>query len=191
MPNGLAEAATRRSVLPRRQLLEIRFPTSDPPWIRTTLAPLEALALLLTLLASSQEYSKTIVTMPSIAQHYPRTDFPADLECHPLLVVDYAKIKAGDQAEVDQLYEACTNLGFFYLKNHGVEDLTEPMFEMGKATFDLPLEELMPFEQGDSGRSAGYKAVGSTNVDARGNLDQVEFINGLLLAANLPRGNVH
>lgn len=115
--------------------------------------------------------------MPSIAQQYPRTDFPADLECHPLLVVDYAKIKAGDQAEVDQLYKACTNLGFFYLKNHGVEDLTEPMFDMGKATFDLPLDELMPFEQGDSGRSAGYKAVGSTNVDARGNLDQVEFIN--------------
>ncbi|TNY21411.1 hypothetical protein DMC30DRAFT_416084 [Rhodotorula diobovata] len=108
---------------------------------------------------------------------YPRTDFPEDLECHPLLVVDFAKIKSGDEQEIDQLYKACTALGFFYLKNHGVEDLTEPMFDMGKATFELPLEELMPFEQGDSGMSAGYKRAGSTNVDAKGNVDTVQFIN--------------
>ncbi|BGP38552.1 hypothetical protein JCM10450v2_002501 [Rhodotorula kratochvilovae] len=108
---------------------------------------------------------------------YPRTDFPEDLECHPLLIVDYAKVAAGDESEIDTLYQACTNLGFFYLKNHGVEDLTEPMFEMGKATFDLSEEELLPFEQGDSGMSAGYKKAGSTNVDAKGNVDTVQFIN--------------
>ncbi|KAG0654573.1 hypothetical protein C6P46_001594 [Rhodotorula mucilaginosa] len=115
--------------------------------------------------------------MPSIDIQYPRTDFPADLECHPLLVVDFAKVKAGDEQEIDQLYNACTNLGFFYLKNYGVEDLTEPMFDMGRATFSLPEEELLPFEQGDSGMSAGYKAAGSNNVDARGNLDTIQFIN--------------
>ena len=87
--------------------------------------------------------------MPSIDIQYPRTDFPADLECHPLLVVDFAKVKAGDEQEIDQLYNACTNLGFFYLKNYGVEDLTEPMFDMGRATFSLPEEELLPFEQGE------------------------------------------
>ncbi|GAA5852360.1 hypothetical protein JCM9279_001174 [Rhodotorula babjevae] len=108
---------------------------------------------------------------------YPRTDFPEDLECHPLLVVDYAKVAAGDEQEIDQLYQACTALGFFYLKHHGVEDLTEPMFAMGKATFELPDDELMPFEQGDSGMSAGYKRAGSTNVDAKGNVDTVHFIN--------------
>ncbi|TNY21408.1 Clavaminate synthase-like protein [Rhodotorula diobovata] len=108
---------------------------------------------------------------------YPRTDFPEDLECHPLLVVDFAKVKSGDEQEIDQLYKACTALGFFYLKNHGVEDFTEPMFDMGKATFDLPDEELMPFEQGDSGMSAGYKKAGLNNVDAKGNLDTVHFIN--------------
>ncbi|BGP46645.1 hypothetical protein JCM10450v2_002493 [Rhodotorula kratochvilovae] len=118
--------------------------------------------------------------MPSVAPAsatYPRTDFPEDLECHPLLIVDFAKVKAGDESEIDTLYQACTNLGFFYLKNHGVEDLTEPMFEMGKATFDLPREELMKFEQGDTGMSAGYKFAGSTNVDAKGNVDTVHFIN--------------
>ncbi|GEM06806.1 oxidoreductase,Oxoglutarate/iron-dependent oxygenase family [Rhodotorula toruloides] len=118
--------------------------------------------------------------MPSVAQteiSYPRTDFPADLECHPLLIVDFAKVAAGDEKEIDTLYSACTNLGFFYLKNFGFEDKLEPMFEMGKATFSLDKEELMPFEQGDSGMSAGYKFAGSTNVDAKGNVDTVQFIN--------------
>ncbi|GAA6037238.1 hypothetical protein JCM8097_008637 [Rhodosporidiobolus ruineniae] len=111
------------------------------------------------------------------ATDYPRTDFPEDLECHPLLVVDFAKVAAGDQAEVDTLYKACTTIGFFYLKNHGVEEQTEGMFEMGEATFALEREELMPFEQGDSGMSAGYKFAGSTNVDAKGNKDTCHFIN--------------
>ncbi|GJN87345.1 hypothetical protein Rhopal_000294-T1 [Rhodotorula paludigena] len=108
---------------------------------------------------------------------YPRTDFPEDLECHPLLVVDYAKVAAGDDAEIDVLWNACTTIGFFYLKNHGVEDLTEPMFKMGEDTFSQPLEDLLPFEQGDSGMSAGYKRAGSTNVDAKGNVDTVQFMN--------------
>ncbi|GAA5873795.1 hypothetical protein JCM8547_005948 [Rhodosporidiobolus lusitaniae] len=109
---------------------------------------------------------------------YPRTDFPEDLECHPLLVVDYSKIAAGDEAEIDVLYKACTTIGFFYLKNFGFEDVIELMFnDVGLKTFSLTQEELEPFEQGDTGMSAGYKRAGSTNVDAKGNLDTVEFIN--------------
>ncbi|GAA5967049.1 hypothetical protein JCM11641_000423 [Rhodosporidiobolus odoratus] len=108
---------------------------------------------------------------------YPRTDFPADVECHPLLVVDFEKIAAGDEAEVNTLYKACTTIGFFYLKNFGFEDATEPMFAFGDETFKLPDEDLLPFEQGDSGVSAGYKRAGSTNVDAAGNVDTVHFIN--------------
>jgi hypothetical protein len=42
------------------------------------------------------------------------------------------------------------------LKNHGVEDETEEMFIMGEETMDLPLDEKMKFEQGDSGSSFGY-----------------------------------
>jgi hypothetical protein len=41
------------------------------------------------------------------------------------------------------------------LKNHGVDDEVTAMFEMGKQTMDLPLEEKMKFEQGDSGMSHG------------------------------------
>jgi hypothetical protein len=36
------------------------------------------------------------------------------------------------------------------------------MFEVGADTFRLPLNELLKFEQSDSGLSAGYKKVGQT-----------------------------
>jgi hypothetical protein len=39
--------------------------------------------------------------------------FPADVPTHPLLVIDYERIKAGDQEEIEQLWAAATKLGFW------------------------------------------------------------------------------
>ncbi|KAM0749232.1 Clavaminate synthase-like protein [Meredithblackwellia eburnea MCA 4105] len=114
---------------------------------------------------------------PIEAGPWPKAPFPSDIKTHPLLVVDYAKIAANDEDEINTLFTACSTLGFFYLKNYGFEEVIEPMFEMGEDTFQLPLEELLKFEMGDGGRSAGYKKAGGTNVDAKGNLDTVEFMN--------------
>ncbi|KAK4053176.1 hypothetical protein OIV83_001911 [Microbotryomycetes sp. JL201] len=114
--------------------------------------------------------------MPSLVrQKFPVEPFPEDLETHPLLIVDYDKVKAGDKAAIETLYKACSELGFFYLKNHGVDP--EPVFAVGEDTFDLPMDELMKFEQGDSGMSAGFKAAGLNNVDKEGNKDTAYFIN--------------
>ena len=41
------------------------------------------------------------------------------------------------------------------LKNHGADELVDEMFNMGAETMELPLEEKMQFEQGDSGSSFG------------------------------------
>ena len=41
------------------------------------------------------------------------------------------------------------------LKNHGVENEVEGMFEMGAETMDLPLEEKLKFDQGVEGRVFG------------------------------------
>jgi isopenicillin N synthase-like dioxygenase len=121
--------------------------------------------------------------MPSIAPRapiesgpWPKAPFP-DIETHPLLVVDYQKIVQGDEAEADTLFTACKSLGFFYLKNYGFEEVIEPMFAVGEETFRMPLEELLKFDMGDDGRSCGYKRAGGANVDAKGNLDTVEFMN--------------
>ncbi|KAL0952183.1 hypothetical protein HGRIS_008795 [Hohenbuehelia grisea] len=103
--------------------------------------------------------------------------FPDDIPTHPLVVVDYARIVAEDVAEVDKLWEAATNLGFWYLKNHGVEEEANGMFDLGAATMALPLEEKMRYEQGDDGSSFGYKARGSVATDASGTQDTIEFIN--------------
>lgn len=107
---------------------------------------------------------------------WPKAPFP-EIETHPLLVVDYQKIAQGDEAEADTLFKACNTLGFFYLKDYGFEDAIEPMFAVGEETFRLPLETLLEFEQGDSGRTCGFKRAGGSNVDAKGNLDTVEFMN--------------
>ncbi|KAF7288798.1 Clavaminate synthase-like protein [Mycena chlorophos] len=103
--------------------------------------------------------------------------FPDDIPTHPLLVIDYALLKAGDPAEVERLWTAATSLGFWYLKNHDSDDEVRGMFEMGAETMALPMEEKMRYEQGDDGISFGYKAAGANAVDASGTLDTAQFIN--------------
>ncbi|KZT10025.1 Clavaminate synthase-like protein [Laetiporus sulphureus 93-53] len=112
--------------------------------------------------------------MPGIDKIPP---FPEDVPTHPLLVVDYQLIQAGDENEVDKLWKAATQLGFWYLKNHGADEEVDAMFEMGAETMALPLDEKMQFEQGDEGISFGYKAAGVNAIDEKGNVDATEFIN--------------
>jgi len=103
--------------------------------------------------------------------------FPDNVPAHPLLVIDYELIKAGDADEIERLWTAGTKLGFWYLKNHGVDEEVHKMFEMGAETMALPMEEKMKYEQGDEGMSFGYKAAGANAVDATGTLDTAQFIN--------------
>jgi len=103
--------------------------------------------------------------------------FPEDVPAHPLLVIDYELIKADDANETQRLWKAATELGFWYLKSHGCSDLVGDMFAMGEETMKLPMEEKMKFEQGDDGRSFGYKAAGANATDQHGSTDTAEFIN--------------
>ncbi|TCD62168.1 hypothetical protein EIP91_007274 [Steccherinum ochraceum] len=112
--------------------------------------------------------------MPGITALPP---FPTDVPTHPLLIVDYQLLVQNDEDEVNKLWKAATELGFWYLKNHGVDVEVAHMFDMGAETMALPLEEKMKFEQGDDGMSHGYKAAGANATDASGVKDTVEFIN--------------
>ncbi|KAI0751909.1 Clavaminate synthase-like protein [Daedaleopsis nitida] len=112
--------------------------------------------------------------MPGLTSSPP---FPEDVPTHPLLVVDYELLKASDRGEIAKLWKAGTELGFWYLKNHGADDAVNAMFDMGAETLALPLEEKMKYEQGDSGFSYGYKAAGATVTDETGAPDNVEFLN--------------
>ncbi|KZT43814.1 Clavaminate synthase-like protein [Sistotremastrum suecicum HHB10207 ss-3] len=108
---------------------------------------------------------------------YPNIPFPDDVPTHPLFIVDFKLIEAKDPFELDKLRQASTNLGFWYLKNHGAEELVDKMFNIGEDMMDLPLDEKMKWEQGDSGRSFGYKCIGGNAVDEEGTPDAVEFLN--------------
>ncbi|KAF7783865.1 hypothetical protein Agabi119p4_30 [Agaricus bisporus var. burnettii] len=103
--------------------------------------------------------------------------FPDNIPTHPLLVIDFALLKARDPQEIDRLWEAATKLGFWYLKNHEAEEEVAKMFDLGAEAMLLPLEEKLKFDQGIDGSSAGYKAAGSNMVDASGEKDTVEFWN--------------
>jgi len=39
--------------------------------------------------------------------------FPTDVRTHPLLVIDFALLKAGDSTELDRLWNAATSIGFW------------------------------------------------------------------------------
>ena len=43
----------------------------------------------------------------------------------------------------------------YSLKNHGVDEEVDAMFDMGRETLALPLEEKMKMEQGNDGVSHG------------------------------------
>ncbi|PIL36349.1 hypothetical protein GSI_00037 [Ganoderma sinense ZZ0214-1] len=103
--------------------------------------------------------------------------FPEDVPTHPLVVVDYQLLRIGDKDETEKLWKAATELGFWYLKNHGVDDEVAEMFDMGRETIALPLEEKLKFEQGDQGVSFGYKGAGVQYMDERGTRDVTEFVN--------------
>ncbi|KAF5372223.1 hypothetical protein D9758_005009 [Tetrapyrgos nigripes] len=103
--------------------------------------------------------------------------FPDNVPTHPLLIIDYNLLKAKNKSEEDKLWTAATTLGFWYLKNHGVDNEVNAMFDMGEETMNLPLDEKMKYEQGDEGLSFGYKAAGANAVSASGIKDTVEFIN--------------
>jgi len=103
--------------------------------------------------------------------------FPTEIPYHPLLVIDYELIKAGDKQEIDRLWEAGRSLGFWYLKNSPAYDEVEGMFDLGAETMALPVEEKKKFERADSGMSFGWKSelTGEGPVSNRGP-NSYEFI---------------
>ncbi|KAI6157099.1 hypothetical protein BKA82DRAFT_994495 [Pisolithus tinctorius] len=103
--------------------------------------------------------------------------FPDNVPTHSLPTIDFELLKAGNQVEIDRLWEAAVTLGFWYLKNHGAEHEVKAMFDLGAEMFALPWEDKILYEQGDSGRSFGYKKMGGTAVDASGLADMTEFLN--------------
>ncbi|KAJ5563709.1 hypothetical protein N7535_008873 [Penicillium sp. DV-2018c] len=109
--------------------------------------------------------------------------FPDDVPTAPLLRLSSAKLLAGDRAEHERLFEACTDLGFFYLDLSDSEQGTsllgdaDHLFKVGERLFELSLEEKLKYDFSAQKSYFGYKAQGVSLVDKQGNLDRNEFYN--------------
>ena len=109
--------------------------------------------------------------------------FPDDVSTAPLLRLSSAKLLAGDDTEQERLFQASTDIGFFYLDlsdaKLGLSLLgdADNLFEVGKKLFELSLEEKNQYDFSGQNSYFGYKAQGAMVVDKQGNPDRNEFYN--------------
>lgn len=85
-------------------------------------------------------------------------------------IIDLAGMRSPDDAAKASvavaLRKACSDVGFFYIANHGVpEQLIERVFSQGRALFDRPLEEKMQIHVKRSPHQLGYVANGDENAN--------------------------
>lgn len=109
--------------------------------------------------------------------------FPDDVSTAPLLRLSSGKLLAGDPAEHERLFQASTDIGFFYLdlsdSEQGLSLLkdADDLFKVGETLFELSLEEKKQYDFSGQNSYFGYKAPGAAVVDKQGNLDRNEFYN--------------
>ena len=79
-------------------------------------------------------------------------------------VIDFFLFTRGDakarQIVVKQIYDACNQLGFIYLRNHGIlQDSIEQVFIQSKNFFDLSLETKQALAWSDEFSNQGYVGI--------------------------------
>lgn len=99
-----------------------------------------------------------------------------------LPVVDFAAMFDGDEAArrevAAQLRRACTEVGFFYLKNHRVpQDLIDRMFGESDRFFAEPIEEKMKIERAATPGFGGYSPMEELGLKAVGSGSLMEGFN--------------
>ncbi|KAF9453148.1 Clavaminate synthase-like protein [Macrolepiota fuliginosa MF-IS2] len=88
-------------------------------------------------------------------------------------VIDFKAATSNDPRArrelADLIRDACINVGFFYLKNHGIpQELIDKTVEAGKRFFTLPDEEKMKLDIHKSSNYKGYTALLGENTNAEG-----------------------
>ena len=114
--------------------------------------------------------------------------FPDTVPTAPLLRISLQKLLAQDIEEEEKCWQACCELGFFYLdlrsdtedKNDAGKRLlkdADELFEVMKGFFELPVEEKVKYDLKDQRSYFGYKGYGEGIVDKIGTKDKNEFYN--------------
>ena len=122
---------------------------------------------------------------------------PSDMPFTKIPVIDFGEFLHGSvsqQREVAaQIGDACRNVGFMYLVNHGVpQALVGDAYAIAQELFDLPLEEKRKVGYLPGG-FRGYFAKGSENLDQYGETTQKgdikEGFDIGLVGSRLPLGS--
>lgn len=80
---------------------------------------------------------------------------------HEIPVVDFSDAFSKDPEArkrlASKIYDACVRVGFFYVRNHGVDDsIMKNIFSAAKDFFNLPLENKMAIDLNKSPHFRGY-----------------------------------
>ncbi|KAJ5677725.1 uncharacterized protein N7477_003358 [Penicillium maclennaniae] len=93
--------------------------------------------------------------------------------CDHIPIIDLSSIDSPhieDRRQLAQsIYDACTQVGFFYIKNHGIpEEMISGIHQAAERFFSLPEEQKMKVYIGHSKKFRGYSPIGgerSTGTD--------------------------
>ncbi|KAH0586038.1 putative iron/ascorbate oxidoreductase [Termitomyces sp. J132] len=103
----------------------------------------------------------------------------ADTGFKEIPIIDLANISNNDpavqQALAAGIRDACVNVGFFYVRNHGISEGTiSATLEVAKEFFALPLETKMKLENHKTPNFKGYSPLlsGNNNPDNAGDLQE-------------------
>lgn len=108
--------------------------------------------------------------------------FPDDIATAPLLRISLPLLR-NSPAESQRLFQACKDLGFFYLDlrddsvGESVLGEADRLFDLSKELFGLGREKLNKFDYSEQGSYYGYKGFGQGVVDSKGSKDRNEFYN--------------
>jgi hypothetical protein len=115
--------------------------------------------------------------------------FPTDVPTAPLLRISLKKLIEHDENEINKVWKASQELGFFYLDLRSatsadsqingpalLKDI-EALFSLGENIFELPTPEKQEYDFIEKGSYFGYKGLGAGVVDAQGTRDANEFYN--------------
>ena len=98
-----------------------------------------------------------------------------------LEVIDVAGLRDKDPAAIGRIAKeigtACRDIGFFYVRNHGIpQDLMNGVFAAAKEFFSQPLDRKQAISIAKSKHNRGYAGVSSERLDSK-NADLKEAFN--------------
>jgi isopenicillin N synthase-like dioxygenase len=97
-------------------------------------------------------------------------------------IINFSLFNNGDtktkQTVAEQIYQACHEIGFMYLQNHGIsQDLIEQVFTHSQDFFNLPLEIKQQFAWSDEHSNQGYVGMERERLDPHKPGDLKEAFN--------------